>query len=844
MPIIEKLGSFYLGKEYDLAARQLKDVQVNYDSRDLTTHAVCVGMTGSGKTGLCIDLLEEAALDGVPAILIDPKGDITNLLLTFPDLRPEDFMPWINADDAARKGMSVDDFAAKTANDWRNGLASWEQGPERITALKAAADFAIYTPGSEAGLPVSILSSFKAPNLDWDTETEILRDRIQGTVSALLGLVGIEADPVRSREHILLSSILENAWRAGQDLDIAKLIMAVQKPPFRQVGVFDVDTFFPEKDRFGLAMTLNNIIASPSFSAWMSGEPLDIAAMLHTPAGKPRHSIFYIAHLSDAERMFFVTILLEQVISWMRAQPGTTSLRALLYMDEVFGYFPPTANPPSKRPMLTLMKQAHAFGLGVMLTTQNPVDLDYKGLTNAGTWFIGKLQAERDKARLMEGLEGALSSAGVSVDTDELDRTIASLDSRVFLLHDINLKAPVIFQTRWAMSYLRGPLTRQQIKTLMAPRKAASSHRGRRRLRRSRGPRQNRRRAAPEGLVAQPPVLPPGSKQVYLPVTLTESQSVKVIADQVGGTVTATEKRLVYEPALIGFATVRFVDRKLAVDESQDLTFLAQGAADSTLLSWKDAALLKLDPRDLAAAPEADAFFVADLPEGATHAKTLSRLTGDLADELYRTQGYELAFNPTLKLYGRPGESERDFRVRCDQAAREQRDAAVDKLKTKYETQLDRIQTKLGREQQDLAEAKATYKGRQTEEVLSGLESVAGMFGLFGRRKKSLSSAATKRRMTSSAQADVAESEADIARLQAQVEDVKSQMAQDADALTEQWTSAAADIQVTKIAPKKTDIDVQMVALAWAPNWEVTYEDTRGRARTDVVPAYPGAQQA
>ena len=520
MPIIEKLGSFYLGKEYDLAARQLKDVQVNYDSRDLTTHAVCVGMTGSGKTGLCIDLLEEAALDGVPAILIDPKGDITNLLLTFPELRPEDFKPWINIDDAARKGLSVDDFAAKTATDWRNGLASWEEGPDRIKALKAAADFAIYTPGSEAGLPVSILSSFKAPDLDWDTETEILRDRIQGTVSALLGLVGIEADPVRSREHILLSSILENAWRAGQDLDIAKLIMAVQKPPFRQVGVFEVDTFFPEKERFNLAMTLNNIIASPSFSAWMSGEPLDIGAMLHTPAGKPRHSIFYIAHLSDAERMFFVTILLEQVISWMRAQPGTTSLRGLLYMDEVFGYFPPTANPPSKRPMLTLMKQARAFGLGVMLTTQNPVDLDYKGLTNAGTWFIGKLQAERDKARLLEGLQGALSSAGVSADMDDLDKTITSLDSRVFLLHDINLKTPVIFQTRWAMSYLRGPLTRQQIKTLMAPRRASAASEAATAAASSGGASASARAvaapAAPEGLTAQPPVLA-ARKQAGLP---------------------------------------------------------------------------------------------------------------------------------------------------------------------------------------------------------------------------------------------------------------------------------------------------------------------------------------
>jgi hypothetical protein len=392
------------------------------------------------------------------------------------------------------------------------------------------------------------------------------------------------------------------------------------------------------------------------------------------------------------------------------------------------------------------------------------------------------------------------------------------------------------------MSYLRGPLTRQQIKSLMAPRKASATTAA---SAASGGGRTAAREvAAPEGLVAQPPVLPPGSKQVYLPVTLTEGQSVTAIADRIGGAVKPTGKRLVYEPALIGFATVRFVDRKLAIDESVDLTLLTSGGGDSALLSWKDAVQLKLDPRDLAAAPEEDAFFVSNLPEGATQAKALSRLSGDLADELYRTQGYELAYNPTLKLYGRPGESERDFRVRCDQVAREQRDSEVDKLKTKYEAQLDRIQDRLAREQGDLAEAKSTYKGRQTEEVISGLETVAGLFGLFGRRKKSLTSAATKRRMASTAKANVAESEADIARLQAQVEDVKSQMEQDADALTEQWTSAAADIQTTKIAPKKTDIDVQMVALAWTPNWEVTYEDSRGRSRTDAVQAYPRAQQA
>ena len=623
MPIIEKLGSFFLGKQYDLAARKLTDVQVNYDSRDLTTHAVCVGMTGSGKTGLCIDLIEEAALDGVPAILIDPKGDITNLLLTFPDLLPEDFKPWVNADDAARKGMTVDEFAAKTATDWRNGLASWEEGPERIKALKDAADFAIYTPGSEAGLPVSILSSFAAPKLDWETEAETLRDRIQGTISALLGLVGVEADPVRSREHILLSSILENAWRAGQDLDIAKLILAVQKPPFKQIGVFDVETFFPQKERFALAMTLNNIIASPSFQVWTMGEALDIGAMFRTPEGKPRHSIFYIAHLSDAERMFFVTILLEQIISWMRSQPGTTSLRALVYMDEVFGYFPPSANPPSKKPMLTLLKQARAYGLGTVLTTQNPVDLDYKGLTNAGTWFIGKLQAERDKARLMAGLESALAEAGTMTDPSRLEKIISSLDTRVFLMHNINLREPVIFQTRWAMSYLRGPLTRQQIKTLMAERKAAPASGKPASLP---GQRPGAATIGAGGLSEQAPVLPPGIKQAFLSVVLDKNDAAQAIAARTGDALADAKQQLVYEPALVGFASVHFADRKLDIDERQDVSLLLPLDPGAKVVGWKEALSVSLEPRDLEDDPVAGALFSADLPESITNAKIYAGL--------------------------------------------------------------------------------------------------------------------------------------------------------------------------------------------------------------------------
>ncbi len=858
MPIIEKLGSFFLGNEYDLATKKLSDVPINYDARDLTTHAVCVGMTGSGKTGLCLCLLEEAALDGVPAILIDPKGDITNLLLTFPELRPEDFLPWVNADDARRKGQTPEEFAAKQAATWRDGLAAWGEGPERIRALKAAADFPIYTPGSDAGLPISMVSSFKAPQADWDIDAEGLREQIQGTVSALLGLAGIEADPVRSREHILLSTILENAWRGGEDLDLARLILSVQKPPFKQVGVFDVDTFYPEKDRFELAMVLNNIIASPSFATWLKGDPLDIPSLLYTPEGKPRHSIFYIAHLNDAERMFFVTILLEQVISWMRAQPGTTSLRALLYMDEVFGFFPPSANPPSKRPMLTLLKQARAYGLGVMLTTQNPVDLDYKGLTNCGTWFIGKLQAERDKARLLDGLEGALSGSGANMDRGVLDRLISALESRVFLLHDVHQGEPEVFQTRWAMSYLRGPLTRQQIKELMASRKAAPQVA----VRPAAGPAGVSPSSAPSapapapasvlppaptGLSAQPPVLPPGMSQVFLPVAASQRDALQTIADRVGGQVTPTEQLLVYAPALLGLATVHFVDRKLNLDESLDYGLVLRPAEGGRVGSWRDAQPIDLKARDLEDRAAPDAFFTGGLPQGYSTAKALTSLEADLVDHLYRSEAYALAYNRTLKLYAMAGESERDFKARCQQAAREARDKAVDVLRDKYEVKLKRLEERLTSEEQELEEDKANYKSRMLEEGLSGLASVAGFLGLGTRKSRSLSklsTAATKRRMTSTAKVSIEESEAEVARLQSDIEALKAEMEQEAAALTEQWSKAVEDIEEIKVMPRKTDIDVQMVALAWAPNWEVAYEDARGRARTETVPAYPGAQPA
>ncbi|HEV8536831.1 MAG TPA: DUF87 domain-containing protein [Candidatus Limnocylindria bacterium] len=385
----EQLGQFYLGREYDLEKQRSGAELVLYDSKDLVTHAVVLGMTGSGKTGLCIDLIEEAAIDGVPAIAIDPKGDLTNLLLTFPDLRPEDFRPWINEEDAARKGVSPDEYARQQAELWRKGLESWGQSGGRIRRLKESADFAIYTPGSTAGIPVSIVRSFAAPPEQLREDAEVFRERVATTATSLLALVGVAADPIKSREHILLATLLANAWTQGRDVDLEALVGEIQKPSIQRIGALDLEKFYPEKDRDELAMRINGLIASPGFAGWLEGEPLDIGAMYRTPAGKPRVSIFSIAHLSDAERMFFVALLLNEVLGWVRTQSGTTSLRAIVYMDEIFGFFPPVAEPPSKRPLLTLLKQARAFGIGIVLATQNPVDLDYKGLANTGTWLIG-----------------------------------------------------------------------------------------------------------------------------------------------------------------------------------------------------------------------------------------------------------------------------------------------------------------------------------------------------------------------------------------------------------------------------------------------------------------------
>lgn len=825
----ERLGSFYLGAEYDLASAQRLEKPVHYDARDLTTHAVCVGMTGSGKTGLCIGLLEEAAIDKVPVILIDPKGDMTNMLLQFPDLQPSEFLPWIQEDDARRKGKTKEELAVSTAEMWKSGLADWGISPDRVRQLRDSVEYTIYTPGSDSGFPVSILGSLSAPKLDFEEHAEAIRERISGTVSALLGLAGIKADPARSRESILLAGIFEHFWKQRLDLDLETLINSIQTPPMRQVGVFDVDTFYPEKERFDLAMSFNNLVASPSFQSWLSGDPLDIDRMFYTTEGKPRHSIFYLAHLSDTERMFFVTLLLENVLTWTRAQSGTSSLRALLYFDEVFGYLPPVAEPSSKRPLLTLLKQARAFGLGCVLVTQNPVDLDYKGLTNTGTWFIGKLQAERDKERVLEGLKSAIAEAGGGGGSIDYDSIISRLGNRVFLLHNVHEDRPVIFQTRWAMSFLSGPMTRPQIRQLMAPRKTTSipapafsvaAAPG------SAGTAGIQASSLPYGFTAQPPGLDPSIRQVFVPVCLDSRTALSRYGNQQYAGMTVTGEQLIYEPAVIGSASVMFSDRKRGINENRTVV-LAAGPVSSSPAVWEKSEPLSVRAENLPGQPDGRATAFASIPDGVTTAKKLSAFGDPLADWLYYHSKYTLSVHPATGLFRHAQESERDFSIRLQQAVRELRDKEVDALEKKFAPQIERITEKIRKEERELARDEAEHQSRKTTELVGIGESLLGFF--IGRKStRSLGSALNRRRMTANAKADMEESEETIEVLNAELEKVNKEMQVLARDITAKWEKPELQLESEELAPRRSDVTVHFIALGWLPFWKLTVSGPQG----------------
>ncbi|WP_455369847.1 helicase HerA domain-containing protein [[Eubacterium] cellulosolvens] len=844
----EKLGSFYLGYEYDLVGNRITEKPINYDARDLTTHALCVGMTGSGKTGLCIGLLEEAAIDKVPAILIDPKGDITNLMLQFPDLRPEDFLPWVNTDDARRKGKSVEEYAEYISKLWSKGLKDYGIGSKRIRLLKESVDFSIYTPGSDAGKPISILSSLAVPNLDFDKHAEIIREQISGTVAALLSLAGIDVDPIRSREAILLSNIFETYWRKKENLNLEKLIMSIQKPPVKKMGVFDVDTYYPEKDRFQLAMNFNNLVASPSFRSWLEGEPLDIDRIFYTSEGKPRHSIFYIAHLSDREKMFFVTIILENLLAWVRRQTGTTSLRGLLYFDEIFGFVPPVSEPPSKRPLLTLLKQARAFGLGLLLVTQNPVDLDYKGLTNTGTWFIGKLQAERDKDRVLQGLKGAINEAGKSSEKVDYESIINKLKSRVFLMHNVHEDLPIVFHTRWVMSYLRGPLTRPQIRGLMETERLQTP-----KVRPAYAIDTTQMKSTiatpsqtPFALQSStdlskiPPALDPAVTQVFLPIEVEAGKAINQLSKKLGREIYAEAIHLIYEPAILGRAIINFVDRRNNIDEEIKETLLGHLNDDLSLLDWDKAEKLSYELEQLSNVPEKsetniEAFFAA-IPEKANSSKEINKIAKDFINWIFRNMELELRKHKALNIFQYPNENVRDFTIRLQQVARERRDDEIDKLKDKHSKQLDRLRNKLRILERELVSDEAEYEARKREEMLGIGGTVIGV--LMGRRPTSAGTTISRRRrMSTKAKIDVEETKEDIIELKKDIDDLEKELKEETSEISARWENASEEIIVEKIRPRRTDIQLQLIALGWVPNWSINYREGTN-SRNAIIPAY------
>ena len=797
----EKLGAFYLGKRYDPANRQLTDELVLYDSRDLTTHAVIIGMTGSGKTGLGIGLLEEAAIDKVPVIAIDPKGDLGNLLLSFPKLRGSDFEPWTDGQAAATAGQSVPEFAVAQAATWRKGLADWGQSPERIERLRAAAEFALYTPGSSAGLPISVLGSFTAPSAALRADTDLYRQHVQSTVTGLLALLDIDADPVSSREHILLSAVLDSHWQQERSLDLAGLIGAVQDPGLTKIGVMDIESFYPAKDRFGLAMRLNNLLAAPGFRVWAEGAPLDAGKLLYTASGQPRVSVLSIAHLNDAERMFFVTLLLNEVIAWMRAQPGTSSLRAILYMDEVFGYLPPVANPASKQLLLTLLKQARAFGLGVVLATQNPIDLDYKALSNAGTWLIGRLQTEQDRNRVRDGLMAAAAAGGL--DPGQLDALLGSLGKRTFLLHNVHDSGPILMQTRWVMSYLRGPLTRDDIRRLTNDHPETAE---------KPAPTPIAKAPAPVATAANKPLLPPSIPVLYASATQRA----------------ASGERLVYHPRLLVAARVAYINARYEIDVSRDIVLALEPG--ETAVNWAAAETLTLDINTLEKDAAADAGFAA-LPPALSDPGNFKSWQGRFRTWLRTDHPLVIWRNKALKELSRADESESAFRIRLQQLAREARDAQSDALRDKYAAKFNTLKERIRRAEQAVEREQDQATGSKLDAAVSVGSALLG--ALFGRKlvsSTSVTRAATAMRKAGNVQkqsGDVQRASDTVDSLKAQLAELETELRADVDGLESDWSAKAEELEEVAVRPKASDITLQFCGIGWLP----FIEDSMGNLR-------------
>lgn len=779
--------TFFLGGEVDPRSGERTDRLVHYEANDLTTHGVIVGMTGSGKTGLGIIYIEEALRNGIPVLVLDPKGDMTNLLLTFPELAPSDFEPWVDGAQAAREGTTVEQLAADTASLWRSGLESWGLDGSDIGDLRDSSGFTVFTPGSQAGVPLNILGSLAAPDVDWETGAEAARDEIEGLVSGLLALIGVESDPLSSREHILLSNLLEAAWRGGEDLSLETLIGRITNPPMRKLGVFELDSFFPEKDRLELAMRLNALVASPSFTDWRSGPALDPGGLLWDEDGTPQASVIYLAHLSDDERQFVVTMILGRLITWMRSQAGSGDLRALVYMDEVYGFVPPTAAPPAKKPILTILKQARAFGIGMILSTQNPVDLDYKAMSNAGTWNIGRLQTERDKARILE----AIASASGDIDVGTFDEIISALDKRTFLLHNTRDRAPTVFTTRWAMSYLRGPLTREELSRLTGedPRRTVDAP-------------DPHPTPFPDDASAVAPAPAEGVRVAHLDPAAPWADQVEAVPEPDR-----------YRAAIAARVDLTFDDRAADVDHEEiweAVFFPITGPFDPSTAITVDH-----DERDFDATPvDGIPYELPDAPiDTAAYWRDAEKA---IADHLYRNRSIEVFRNPSLKIYSRVGESRDDFEARCRRHAEDAADADQAKLRDRYERRIRKARDQIQAAMDKVADAELDVDTRRQEEMVSGAGTVIGV--LLGRRStRSMSTAASKRRQTRTAERRLERARDRVTDEVEDLEELEDDLAADLAEIVEEWETKAEDVEPMEIGPDKSDISVGELMLVWVP---------------------------
>jgi hypothetical protein len=770
--IYEKLGLFYLGKDVDKATMDTSEALTLLKNKNFTTHAAIIGMTGSGKTGLGVGIIEEAAIDNIPSIVIDPKGDMGNLCLVDASFSAKVFEPWVK-DEAIAKEKTPLEYAKQISHMWEEGIESWGQNSERAEKLQTVSK-TIYTPGSSAGVSINVMSSLEVPPMEVMEDSDTFTSYLKSTTVSLLSLVGIVADPLESKEYILLAQIVTKAWLNDEDINIEGLIGQIITPAFKKIGVLPLDDFYPKDARFKLATKFNALLASPSFSLWMQGDNLDIQKLLYDEKGKAQIAIFSISHLNDDERMFFVTLLLNKYIAWMRRQSGTSALKTLLYMDEIYGFFPPTKNPPSKEPMLLLLKQARAFGVGVVLSTQNPVDLDYKGLSNIGTWFIGRLQTSQDIDRVIDGLGGKV---GASYSKSEIKKLLANLKKRTFFLKSAHLEDIRLFSTRWVLSYLKGPLKRNEISTLMKDQKNRQS-------------------------------IEVKSVDVMLQQK-SNLESFQHIDDSIPQYFEPDTSGINEFRATLGAkAKVHFYNQRKGIDDERERYLSLSLDTNEQSINWEEAREEEPFEKYPHTAPSKAKFQA--LPKIVLEDRGLKKSIRELKEFLYREEKIELLRCISPKLESRVGESEVDFRVRIQDILNDKKEREIEKLQVRYEKKVKTLLERLSR-------AKERVEKEASDSTSSIIETGIAVLGaLFGRRSStSIGRAIKKGSNILKERGDMSRAEERMSTIQADIEALGYEFEDTIDSLNEKYNVDNCEVESFVIKPRKTDVDVELCAVVW-----------------------------